>query len=718
MRRVSAGGGWPAIRYVLRKARKSGGLLRMYRALRSRNACKTCALGMGGQRGGMVNEAGRFPEVCKKSVQAMAADMQGRIEDTFFERFSIAELAALSPRELEECGRLVTPLIAGPLDSHFHCAPWDEAIEALGKSVRDTDPARSFYYFSGRSSNEAAFLLQLAARLAGTNNITNCSYYCHQASGVGLASVTGSGAATVALEDLERCDLIMLIGCNPASNHPRLMRDLMQLRRRGGKVIVINPLRERGLERFKVPSDLRSMLRATKIADLYVQPHIGGDAALMQGIIKALEEMDALDRAFIADYADGFEAVEARAVATTWEMIEQESGVPRATIEDVAGCYAKSKGTIFCWAMGITHQLRGVESVQMIANTAIARGMLGRSGAGLLPLRGHSNVQGIGSVGVVPRLKDAAAAAIERELGVSLPDARGLDTMACIEAAGAGDMDLAVCLGGNLLSSNPDAAFVASAFAAINTVAYLSTTLNHGHVRGRGRTTIILPVLARDEEPQTTTQESMFSLVRFSDGGARRHDGPRSESTVIADLAVAAGIGGADWETLRDHDAIRALIAKATAGYEQLDASEGEFYVEGRRFHEPRFATASGRAMAQDVEAQGISAEEDQLRLMTVRSEGQFNTVIYEEEDLYRGQERRDVVLMHAADIARLGLEVDQRVTVRGEAGELSVLVRSGAIRPGNCMMYYPEANLLLGRRVDSQSRTPAFKGGLVEVLR
>ena len=283
MRKVKAGGGWPAIIYTLKQARATGGVRRMYRALRSKNTCKTCALGMGGQKGGMVNEKGKFPEVCKKSVQAMAADLQGGIPEHFFDDHSLEKLATFSSRQLEAAGRLTEPLYMGPLDSHYKKIEWGEAIERIATKISKTKPAHSFFYFSGRSSNEAGFLLQLFARIYGTNNVNSCSYYCHQASGVGLTSVTGSGTATIVLEDIDQADLIVLIGANPASNHPRLMRSLIELRRRGGKIIVINPLKEIGLVRFKVPSDIRSMLWASKIADLYVQPHIGGILLFLRG---------------------------------------------------------------------------------------------------------------------------------------------------------------------------------------------------------------------------------------------------------------------------------------------------------------------------------------------------------------------------------------------------------------------------------------------------
>ena len=696
----------------------------MWKAMRSRNACKTCALGMGGQQGGMVNEAGRFPEVCKKSVQAMAADLQGAVPKHFFDDSSVERMRAMTSRELEATGRLTRPVCCGPLDSHYRELSWDDAIDRIVKTLRATAQDQSFFYFSGRSSNEAGFLLQLLARCWGTNNINSCSFYCHQASGVGLGSVTGSGTATVVLEDLDECDLVVLVGANPSSNHPRLMRSLMDLRRRGGKVVVINPLRELGLDRFKVPSDFRSMLRASRINDLYVQGHIGGDGWLLAGVIRALMDRGAVDEEFVASHADGWDAMAASITAMDPDEIVQRSGVDQETIDQLAGICAESKRTIFCWAMGITHHAHGVGNVQMIANLAIAMGQLGRPGCGLLPLRGHSNVQGIGSMGVVPRLKDAFFRELEHVVNVPMPNTPGMDTLACLEAARKGDVRFALCLGGNLYGSNPDATFATEAFSCIDQVVHLSTTLNTGHAWGRGRETIILPVLPRDEESQATTQESMFNYVRISDGGSSRHDGPRSEVDVISDIAtrLLGTTGSIEWESLRSHDAIRDLIARVVPGYEDIgdiEASRSEFQIAGRTFHAPKFATPTGRAQVQDVPLpREDDLQDDQLRLMTIRSEGQFNTVVYEEEDLYRGQDRRDVILMHADDLERLGLEPDDLVTVSTGTGSLQVHARAIDIRPGNAVMYYPEANMLIPRRVDPQSRTPAFKGVPVRIER
>jgi molybdopterin-dependent oxidoreductase alpha subunit len=722
MRQPKSGGGWNAIGYTLRLANRVG-WWKLWKAMRTRNTCKTCALGMGGQLGGMVNEAGYFPEVCKKSFQAMVSDMQAGITPEFFAKFGFNELRALSPRQLESSGRLVSPLFAGPNDTGYQVISWDTALERLADRLKAAGPTHSFFYASGRSSNEAGFLLQLLARMFGTNYVNNCSYYCHQASSVGLSSSIGTGTGTMRLEDLDHTDLYFLIGGNPASNHPRLMRSLAQLRRRGGKVIIINPAKELGLVNFRIPSNVRSLLFGTEIASLYVQPHIGGDIALLAGIAKEILARGAQDEPFITQNTDGFDDFARRIHETPWTVIEGNSGVTVDEIRRIADLYLAAKRVVFGWTMGITHHLHGSNNVRMIANVALLRGMVGRAHAGLMPIRGHSNVQGLGSVGVTPTLKQAILERFERRLGIAVPKSPGLDTMACMEAADRNEMHSAICLGGNLYGSNPDAAFAQRALSRIGCIAYLATTLNTGHVWGRGRETLILPVLPRDEEPQSTTQESMFSFVRLSDGGPPRYAGPRSEVAVLTALArvLLGDSGTVDWRSLGSHDAIRRLIAELIPGYEpiaEIGQTRQEFHIPGRQFTENRFSTPTGKARFQAVDIPALSSlAENQLRLMTVRSEGQFNTVVYEDEDLYRGQDRRDVVLINPADIERLGLQIDQPVRVRSSTGEMRYqLVRAFAVRPGNAMMYSPEANVLVARAVDPESKTPAFKSTLVTI--
>ena len=720
---MKSGGGLKALLYAAKVAHRVG-WRHLWHAARSRNACKTCALGMGGQLGGMVNEGGQFPEVCKKSLQAMASDMQQGISPDFFARYSIAQLRTLSSRELESCGRLVTPVYAGPGDTHYRAIAWDEALDRLAATLKASGPQHSFFYASGRASNEAGFLLQLLARLFGTNYVNNCTYYCHHASSVGLASSLGTGTATVQLDDVEHCDLYVLIGGNPASNHPRLLRSLMAVRRRGGNVIVINPAKEIGLVNFRVPSDPRSLFFGSQIASLYVQPHIGGDLALLTGVAKHVLGRSGDDRPFIDRHTDGFEGFRRHVESTAWDEIEAGAGVPRDTIVQVAEMYMTARHAVIGWTMGITHHLHGVENVQMIANLALLRGMVGRPHAGLMPIRGHSNVQGLGSVGVTPQLKQTILTRFEQRLGVQLPKASGQDTMACMEAAGRGEMRTALCLGGNLFGSSPDSKFATQAIGNLDLVAYMATTLNTGHAWGTAKETLILPVLPRDEEPQPTTQESMFSYVRLSDGGPARHPGPKSEVSVLSNLGrrLLGDNGPVNWSDLERHESIRALIAELIPGLEPLadiDRTRREFHIAGRRLDTPEFPTPSGKARFHAIGLPNPpGAQERQLRLMTVRSEGQFNTVVYEEEDVYRGQDRRDVILMNPADMQRMGLVVDQPVTVRSSVGALRRrLVRPFDIRAGNAAMYYPEANVLVPRDVDPRSKTPAFKSVLVEVV-
>ncbi|MBS0265245.1 MAG: FdhF/YdeP family oxidoreductase [Planctomycetes bacterium] len=723
MKPMKAAGGWKAILYTFRMANRVG-WLPLWRAMRSKNACKTCALGMGGQMGGMVNEGGHFPEVCKKSLQAMASDMQNGITPEFFARYSIAQLRTLSPRELEFCGRLVDPVYAEPGATHYRVISWETALDRLASQLRTSGPQHSFFYASGRASNEAGFLYQMFARLFGTNYVNNCSYYCHQASGVGLMSSLGTSTATVQLADVENCDLYILIGGNPASNHPRLLKSLMTVRRRGGHVIVINPAKELGLVNFRVPSDPWSLLFGSRIASLYVQPHIGGDLALLTGVAKIVLERGAIDRPFIDGHCTGFAEFEQAVTATDWQQIETAAGVSRDEITRVADMFMQAKNVVFGWTMGITHHLHGVQNVQMITNLALLRGMIGRPNAGLMPIRGHSNVQGVGSVGVTPQLKQEILARFEQRLGVQFPRSPGLDTMACIDAAERGEMQTAVCLGGNLFGSNPDAHYAARAMAKLDLVAYLSTTLNTGHAWGTGRETLILPVLPRDEEPQPTTQESMFSYVRMSDGGPARYPGPRSEVSVLAELGrrVLGDDGPVNWTDLQSHQRVRELIAELIPGFEplaEIDRSRREFHIAGRHLNLAAFPTPTGKARFHATSLPSQSACGDrQVRMMTVRSEGQFNSVVYEEEDIYRAQDRRDVILLHPDDIQRLGLVADQRVTVRNSVGEMPrQIVRPFDIRPGNAFMYYPEANVLVPRDVDPQSKTPAFKSVLVELI-
>lgn len=708
---VRAAGGLPAIRYVLGKAWGTGEFGETLQRLRSKNTCKTCALGMGGQQGGMVNEAGHFPEVCKKSVQAQTADMQPGIEEGVFASTDLAGLRRLSSREAENLGRLAFPVLLEPGEEHFRRIGWDEALDRAAAALRDTAPGRTFWYASGRSGNESAFLMQLLARAYGSPNIHNCSYYCHNASSVALTEIYGSGTASVTLEDLSQADLALVAGANPASNHPRLITQLINLRRRGGTVIVVNPMSELGLRRFRLPSDARSLVAGSQVSDLYLQPRIGGDIALFTALLALVR----WDEGFVAAHTSGSQELRAHLAGLDVEELAQAAGVPLGEVRVAAEAISSARRGIFMWSMGLTHHAHGTDNIRALGNLALARGFLGRPGAGLMPIRGHSNVQGVGSMGVSPTLKDAFARELEHRYGIS-PSSGGQDTYASMQAAHAGDIDVAVLVGGNLWGSNPDAAWAGEALQEVGTTVCLTTKLNPGHFHGNGRTTLILPVLARDEEQQPTTQESMFNYVRFSEGGRPFVAGElRAETDVLAGLADRVlGRERFDWRALRDHTRLREAIAAVVPGYAPIGDGE-EFHVEGRTFTQPRFATADGRARFHVVPAPPPLRG---FQLMTLRSEGQFNTVVYDDEDLYRGNTRRDVVMLNAEDAQQAGIREGDVVEVASDVGALRVRAALVDIARGCLAMYYPEANALVPARLDPESRTPAFKSVPVTLAR
>lgn len=711
------GGGPRKILYTLNTVRRIG-LLNSAKALRSNNTCKACGLGMGGQLGGMTNESGEFPSVCNKSIQAQSTDIQPPIPEEIF-KHSLAEFQQLSGREMENLGRLNTPLYKARESNRFETVDWKWALDYVAKQFSSGEPDQSFFYSSGRSSNEAGFVLQLLARMYGTNNVNNCSFYCHQATNVGLHNTIGTGTATIELEDLNHCDLIFVIGANPASNHPRFIHKLQGCRERGGDIIVINPAKEPGLVRFAVPKSARSMISGgTAIATDYLQPHIGSDLAVFTAIGKALLESAQINQHFIDQYTSGFADYKRQLEDSDWNELCECTGLSRQDIEQVASRYAKADKAVFAWGMGITHHLHGVDSVEAIVNLSLLRGMIGKPHAGLLPLRGHSNVQGIGTIGVKPVLSQHVFNAIEKQLGIKLPESEGLDTLACLAKAHEGKMHSALIMGGNLYEATPDTQWAQQAMDRISCKVFLTTTLNRGHVHGLDNSeAIILPVTARDEEWQSTTQESMFNYVRLSDGGIQRLTNVKPEVEILCELASRiVPSSKLNFEAFKTHDTIREAIARTVTGMEDLrdiGIAKKEFHVRQRLLHKPQFKTTSGKAnfISHQWKNRKKTNAQYPFQLMTVRSEGQFNSIIYEESDTYRGTKQRWVVLMSIDDIKRLQIKPGQRITLCSEQGEMQNLsVQEFDLPAGNMMAYYPEANVLTGRNTDPRSKTPAFK--------
>ena len=711
------GGGAKKVLYTLNTVRKIG-IAKSAKALSANNACKACGLGMGGQLGGMTNELGEFPSVCNKSVQAQSTDIQAAIPDEVFEH-TLEEFGDLTPHELEHLGRLANPVFKEEGSDRFQPIDWDQALRLVSDRLARTAPDRSFFYSSGRSSNEAGFVLQLLARAYGTNNITNCSYYCHQATSEALAATIGTGTATVELADLARSDLVFVIGANPSSNHPRFIHLLKAVRDRGGEVIVINPAKEPGLVKFAIPKSPKSLLvGGDEIASCYLQPKIGSDIYLFKGLAKALIEADQHDTQFIAELTTGFDAFRNDIKIVSWDEIVTRTGIARSDIESAASLYAKSRSAVFSWGMGMTHHLHGVANIESISNLALLRSMIGRPGAGLLPLRGHSNVQGIGTIGVKPVLAEEVIKQIETIFGLELPTKKGLDTLASLEAAHAGAIDAALVMGGNLYAATPNSAWAGEALDKIGFKAFMTTTLNSGHLAGaREGDCLILPVAARDEEWEPTTQESMFNFVRMSDGGIVRHANVRPETNILAEIAQRIlPDSPINFGSFREHRKIRQAISAIVPGMEELediDVAKHEFHVKNRLLHTPQFRTEDGKAKFTVCAAptDAVETHEDTFTLATIRSEGQFNSIIYEEKDSYRGTSSRWSVLMNSDDIARLGIAAGQTVTLSNDEGKMVGLkVQPFDVPIGNLLAYYPEANVLTSTKVDERSKTPAFK--------
>jgi molybdopterin-dependent oxidoreductase alpha subunit len=710
------GGGWKAVQYPVKMARASGSPLKFAKALRKSNVCKACALGMKG----MKNELGEGFQICKKAMQAISQDLRPGIPKEVWSHSSLNDLKNLSGRELEAMGRLVHPLYRESNDEYFQPVSWDFAFEKLVEKFKAADPNRTFFYTSGRSSNEAAFLIQIFARQFGTNHINNCSYYCHQASGVGLGATFGSGTGSLELEDVEKSDLVVLIGCNPSSNHPRFMTHLMNLKKRKGHVIVVNPLREIGLTRFGIPSEIPSLLFTTDIADDYFQPHCGGDLAFIKAVTAYIMQNGKANEQFLKNYTNGYEEFKQDLLITDIDELTKFSGISMKQLETFVEYLLNAENVIFAWAMGITHHLHGSETVRAIANLSLVLGMVGKPGAGMLPLRGHSNVQGVGTVGVVPKLKPEMVKAITQELNVEIPQMDGYDTFTAMQAAYDGKVSLAFLLGGNLFSANPDSKWAKKALNNIDFTFQLSTTLNKGHLFGQGKSCLILPVRTRDEEQQITTQESMFSFVRYSVGGSKPpiEDLP-SESQIIGYLGKQLFDNEpVPWERFANHDVIREYIAKIVPGLQKIkNVKEEEFTIDGRIFHEPKFATIDGKANLSILVAPDVTPPEGWFNLTSIRSEGQFNTIVYEDEDLYRGVRHRQIVFINPIDLEMLGLSDGDWVHVKSEIGELYVEAVAFDIRPRNVAMYYPEANDIIPGEVDKYSKTPAFKRSLVQII-
>ncbi|MCO5401644.1 FdhF/YdeP family oxidoreductase [Ralstonia soli] len=686
-------------------------------------------------------------QFCENGAKAVTWEATNkRVPPEFFANTTVTELLTWSDYQLEDQGRLTHPLVYDREKDTFRAVEWEDAFARIGEILRGLHPDEVEFYTSGRASNEAAYLYQLFAREYGTNNFPDCSNMCHEPTSVGLPQSIGIGKGTVSLDDFEQCELIISIGHNPGTNHPRMMGTLHEASRRNVPIIVFNPLRERALERFADPQNFLEMATygSTRIASTYYQVDGGGDAAALIGIMKALLAMEAtqgdvLDRDFIAEHTQGFDAFAAELEAATWADIEKASGLTRAELEDVAAAYAKSNATIITYGMGVTQHNKGTANVRLIANLLLMRGNFGKPGAGICPLRGHSNVQGNRTVGITEKPSASFLQNIENVFGFKPPAEHGHDAVNAMQAMIDGKSKALLCLGGNFAVALPDPEVSFPAMGKLDLSVHIGTKLNRSHLLV-AKETYVFPCLGRTEldmqagGAQSITVEDSMSMVHASAGKltpASEH--LRSEPAIVAGMARATLPNSkVPWmDLIADYDKVRDLIEKTIPGFENFN--ERIRKPGGFRLPLPpterQWPTPTGKAMFSVYggvqEDADVLGGEHVLRLITLRSHDQYNTTIYALDDRYRGVfGRRDVLFMNEADMAARGLEhgdlVDIETIVDGRKMRLEKITAIAySIARGSVGAYYPEANVLVPLHyIDKESGTPSYKSVPVRVLR
>jgi len=688
-------------------------------------------------------------EFCENGAKAVAWEATSkRATPEVFATHTVTELLTWSDHALEDLGRLTHPMVYDRATDRYVPIEWDRAFTLTADALRALDhPNQAEFYASGRASNEAAFLFQLLGRRVGTNNFPDCSNMCHEPTSVGLPDSIGMGKGSVTLEDFDHADLILSFGHNPGTNHPRMMTTLRDASKRGATILAFNPLKERALERFAAPQDPVEMatLTSTPIASAYYQLTVGGDAMAVQGMMKAVLALDAesqgtvLDRAFIAEHTEGFETVKAVVEELSWDEIEAGSGLSRSQIEEAARAYANAKATILCYGMGLTQHRSSSSTVQQLVNFLLLKGNIGRPGAGICPVRGHSNVQGDRSVGIWEKPSAAFLDSMDRVFAFKSPREHGHTVVETIAAMEAGETKVFVGLGGNFAVAAPDPNRTHAAIRKAGLTVHVATKLNRTHLL-HGAESLLLPCLGRTEIDlqaggrQAVTVEDSMSMVHASRGlNAPASDQLKSEPAIIA--GIGAALFGpddiVDWTGLAaDYDKIRDLIEavfpEAFADYNARVRQPGGF-----RLPVPPsdrvWKTPSGKAQFLAHRHDGQDArrgEADVLLLTTLRSHDQYNTTIYGQNDRYRGVfGRRDVVFANPDDIAARGLKAGDRIDLTAafdDTGRRAVRGFTLVERdiPRGCLAaYYPETNVLIALEDhDRRSGTPAYKSAPVRL--
>lgn len=738
-------GGWGSVRgmrEVAARERPSPGALATLREQNKTGGfmCTSCAWGK-------PKHPHAF-EFCENGAKATLWELTTRrATPDFFARHSVTQLRAWPDHDLEQEGRLTHPLRYDATTDHYVECSWDEAFAAIGRELRGIDPKSAIFYASGRASLETTYLYALYARLYGHNNLPDSSNMCHETTSVTLKELIGSPVGTCILDDFEKCDAIFFFGQNPGTNSPRFLHPLQQAAKRGCHIVTFNPVRETALLRFKNPQSPVEMLTGatTQISEQYHQVRAGGDIAAIMGLCKYVLAEDErrggtlIDHAFIAQHTSGFDAFRARADATSWDRIKQESGLTRAALEEAGRVYVDAERVIGVYGMGLTQHVHGFENIAMLVNLLLMRGHIGKEGAGICPVRGHSNVQGQRTVGMAEKPELVPLDKIAEQFGFDPPRDTGRTTVEVCEGVLDGSVQAFIGLGGNFLRAIPDQSRIEPAWEKLRLTVQIATKLNRSHLFN-GKTAYLLPCLGRSEEdeqaggPQTVTIEDSFSHVH----GSRGHRTPASKH-LKSELAIVAGLAKAtldpnpkvQWDAWTgDYGKVRDLIAETYPEqfydfnarmfqpggfYRGNSAREREWKTDDKKAH----FTAPAMLAATDVEdAPG------RYRLITTRSNDQFNTTIYGYSDRLRGIEgKRDVVLMSPADITAAGLRAGQRIALVGDAQDghdrrvAGLEIVPYDLPMGTIVGYYPEMNPLIAlSHHDRKSKTPASKAVPVRI--
>jgi molybdopterin-dependent oxidoreductase alpha subunit len=689
-------------------------------------------------------------EFCENGAKATASDADTRRADPdFFAKHSLVELSHMTDRDLNNSGRLTHPMVLRPGDTHYRQISWPDAFQLVANELNALkSPDEAVFYTSGKVPNEPAFLYQLFVRQFGTNNLPDCSNMCHESSGSALSPTLGLGKGSVTLNDVHEAEVIIIMGQNPGTNHPRMLTALQMAKRNGAKIIAVNPLHEAGLSHFKNPQDFMNPIKAigtlfsngTPITDLFLQVRINGDMAVLRGIMKHLLAAEdaapgtVVDHDFIREYTTTYDDFVKTIRDTSWDDIEEMSGLTRAQLKEAADIIGPKQKIVTCWAMGLTQQKNGVMSIQEIVNLHLLKGAVGKPGAGTCPVRGHSNVQGDRTMGIWERPHDEFLDALKKEFNFEPPREHGWDTVESIKAMYEGKTGVFISLGGNFLSASPDTEFVAEALRKQSLTVFVSTKLNRGHLV-TGRTSLILPCLThvdidmQKSGHQFTSCENSMGVVSQNKGVLRPLEGEMlSEVAIISGIAIST-LGDkttADWVGFTEnYDTIRDAVDRVIPGFEKFNEKirqPGGFYLpNGPR--ERNFTTENGKANFTVTDMVKHDIAPDQLVLMSIRSHDQFNTTIYDYNDRYRGvyNERR-VIFMNAKDMADRGIADRQLVNItshfEGQTRKLEKFIAIPYNIPkGNTAAYYPEANPLVPvASVAYISNTPTSKFVIITV--